>query len=112
MNQVRSGRWFTFGIAAIVYVLSLSWGDRVFAISRKAFEGYTTLVPTLLLGVRWSGFTARGALASILLGNLVLVLGWSWPGFPSLGFLPVFWAFVAASAAAWGVSRFDPERRR
>ena len=104
-GEVLSGRLFTLAIAAVVYVLSLSWGDSVFAISRKAFEGYTTLVPTLFLALRWRRSTAAGALASILVGNAVLVVGWILgPAFPGLGLLPVAWAFVAASLAFVGVS--------
>ena len=102
--EVLAGRLFTFGVAAIVYALSLVWGESVFDISRKAFEGYTTLVPTLFLGVRWRRFTASGAVASVLAGNAVLALGWWWPAFPHLGFLPVLWAFVVAGLVGVGVS--------
>jgi SSS family solute:Na+ symporter len=104
-GEVLSGRVFIFLIAALVYVLSLLWGDSVFDISRKAFEGYTTLVPTLFLALRWRRFTAAGALVSILLGNAVLAAGWALgEAFPAFGFLPVFWAFVAASAGGVLVS--------
>ena len=98
--EVLGGRLFTLAVAAVVYFLSLTWGDSVFDISRKAFEGYTTLVPTLVLGMRWDRFRAPAAAASILTGNAVLALGWSWPGFPTLGFLPAFWSFAAAWIAA------------
>lgn len=97
--EVRLGRAFTLAVAAVVFALSVTWGDSIFQISRRAFEGYTVLVPTLLLGTRWKGFTAAGAVASLLAGNAVLLAGWTWPGFPTLGFLPVFWAFATAMAA-------------
>jgi len=113
-RDVAAGRWFAVAIAGLVYVLATIWSrESVFDISRKAFEGYTTVVPALFLGVRWRRFTAAGALASIAAGNAVLVLGWSWPGLPTLGFLPVFWAFVAAILAGVGASlasRTAPER--
>lgn len=113
LGEVRAGRIFTLGIALVVYVLSIVWGDSIFEISRKAFEGYTTLVPTLLLGVRWRRFTASGAIASLIAGNAVLALGWLWEGFPTLGFLPAFWAFVVALGAGIVVSLLDhsPSRR-
>lgn len=103
-SEVWAGRLFTGAIAAIVFVLALTWDRSIFDISRKAFEGYLTLFPTLLLGVRWSRFTAGGALASMAAGNLVLFLGWAGV-LPLFGFLPPFWALVAAFLAAWVGSR-------
>ena len=105
-GQVVVGRLFGIAVAALVYVLALVWNDSVFDISRKAFEGYVTLVPTLFLGVRWRRFTARGAVASIVTGNVLLALGWA-ERLPTAGFLPVFWAFFAALAAGWVVSMTD-----
>ncbi len=103
--EVVAGRAFTLAVALVVYVLALLWGESVFGIARKAFEGYTTLVPTLFLALWWRRFTAPAAIASIVAGNLVLVLGWVLgTGFPGLGFLPVFWAFLAAIATALGAS--------
>lgn len=108
--EIRLGRIFTLAVAAVVFVLSVSWGDSIFQISRRAFEGYTVLVPTLLLGARWSRFTARGAVASMLAGNAVLILGWTVPRLPTMGFLPVFWAFAAALAAGLLGSLATPGR--
>ena len=103
ISEVWSGRLFSIAVAALVYGLSITWDDSVFGISRKAFEGYLTLFPTLLLGVRWSRFNASGALASLAAGNLVLIAGWmGW--LPLFGFLPPFWALVAGFAAGIGVS--------
>jgi SSS family solute:Na+ symporter len=107
-RDVRLGRIFGLVVAAAVYVLSLTWGDTVFGIARIAFSGYVTLVPTLFLGVRWRRFTAAGAVASILVGNLVYGLGVAGL-LPLAGFLPVFWALVAGIAAAVGVSLITPE---
>ena len=105
-RDVVVGRCFGAAISILVFVLALVWSqESVFDISRKSFEGYTTLVPTLLLGVRWKRFTAPGAIASILGGNLTLAMGWSLgEGFPSGGFLPVFWAFWVALAVGVVVS--------
>lgn len=105
--EVWSGRIFSAAVGVLVFVLAISWNESIFGISRKAFEGYLTLFPTLLLGVRWSRFTARGAIASMLVGNAVLVLGWMghWPLF---GFLPPFWALVMGFVAGIGVSLTGP----
>lgn len=102
-EDVRLGRWFSVGVAAIVYVLALTWGDSLFDISRLAFSGYTTLVPVLLLGVRWRGLTAAGALASIVVGVVVLAIGEA-QGAPLGGVLPVTWAVLAATVAAVATS--------
>jgi len=102
-SDVRHGRVFALTVGVLVFVLAQTWGASVFDISRRAFEGYTTLVPTLLLGVRWRRFTAAGAIASILLGNAVLLLAWAGQ-LPTAGFLPVFWGVVAALAAGVLVS--------
>ncbi len=107
-RDVRVGRIFGLVVAATVYLLSLAWGDTVFGIARIAFSGYVTLVPTLFLGVRWRRFTAGGAAASILVGNLVYGLG-VMGVLPLAGFLPVFWALLAGVVAAVGVSFATPE---
>ncbi len=107
--EVWIGRLFTVAVAALTFILSITWEESIFAISRQAFEGYVTLFPTLLLGVRWRGFTAAGALWSLAAGNLVLVAGWQgW--FPTFGFLPPFWALVAGFAA--GILASYATRRR
>jgi SSS family solute:Na+ symporter len=107
-REVWIGRGFAVGLAALVWVLAQVWSaSSVFDVSRKAFEGYTTLVPALFLGVRWRRFTATGAVASIVAGNLVLVGGWRGE-LPTAGFLPVWWAFLAASLAGIAASRTTP----
>lgn len=108
VSEVWVGRWFAVAIGAVVFALAMLWDNSVFGISRKAFEGYTTLFPTLLLGVRWDRFTARGALASMAVGNLVLIGGWmQW--LPMFGFLPPFWAIVSGFAAGIVVSLVWPK---
>jgi SSS family solute:Na+ symporter len=105
---VRLGRLFGVLIAIAVFILTLVWGESVFRIGEIAFSGYVTVAPTLALGVRWRRFTAAGAVASILAGNAVLAagfLGW----LPLFGFLPVWWAFLAACLAGWLVSLATPQ---
>lgn len=107
-GQVRAGRLFAVLVAALTWVLARTWGDSLFEISRFAFSGYVTLVPVLLLGVRWRGCTAAGALASLLTGTAVLLAGeQGW--LPDLGLLPVVPAFVAGLATALLVSLARPD---
>jgi SSS family solute:Na+ symporter len=106
-RDLVSGRLFAVAIFAAVFALALTWGKSVFALADFAFSGYVTLAPALFLGVRWRRFTAAGAAASIVAGNLVY-----WAGLggwiPLAGFLPVFWAFLAACAAGWLGSVLTP----
>lgn len=106
--DVLRGRLFAVALAAVVYGLWWFGGASVFRLASVAFSGYVTLVPTLFLGVRWPGFTARGAVASIVLGNAAYFAALHAAGGvtaamePSwAGFLPVAWGFVAACAGAW-----------
>ncbi|MEM1450843.1 MAG: sodium:solute symporter family protein [Planctomycetota bacterium] len=117
--DVLRGRLFGIALAAVVYALWWFGGASVFRLASVAFSGYVTLVPTLFLGVRWTGFTAAGAALSILLGNgvyfaalhaaggLTAAMEPSW-----CGFLPVAWGFVAACAGAWLGSAASQLQRR
>ena len=101
--DVRAGRFFGLAIAALVFVLTLTWGESVFGLAAFSFSGYVTLFPALLLGVRWRRCTAAGLGASIAVANLVFWAG-SAGWIPLGGFLPVFWALAAGSAAGVAVS--------
>ncbi|MCY1008058.1 hypothetical protein OV079_21365 [Nannocystis pusilla] len=72
----------------------------LFDIAAFSFSGYVTLTPTLLLGVRWRRFTAAGAIASIVAGNLALGLAFAGVLPAPFGVLPVAWGLVAAIAGA------------
>lgn len=62
----------------------------------------------LYLGLRSRSFTAPGAMMSIILGNVVLLIAWLSPT-PWLGVLPVGWGLAAAVLGAWLGSRWgDP----
>ena len=106
-TDIRNARFFGMAIAVVVWILAMVWGQSVFQIASIAFSGYVTLTPALYLGATWRRFNKQGMLASILIGNAVLALGTlGW--LPMLGFLPVFWAWLAAVAAALLVTRFTP----
>lgn len=96
-REVTLGRWFVLVVAAVTFVIVLLRPASIFDIASFSFSGYVTLVPTLLLGVRWRRFTATGAIASIVAGNVVLLATW---GDSPLTLLPVAWGLSAASVAA------------
>lgn len=102
-GDVLAARLFALAVAALVYILAQVRSQSVFDIASIAFSGYVTLTPTLLLGVRWRRFNARGAIASLLAGNAVL-LACQAGRLPTFGFLPVLWGFLAALVVAVGVS--------
>lgn len=103
-TEIAAGRGFTLALSLLVYLLVLQRPASIFDIAAFSFSGYVTLVPALLLGLRWRRCTAAGAIASILAGNLALLLATlsilPAPG----GVLPVAWGLAAASLAAVAVS--------
>ena len=85
-------------VAALVWVLSLSWGLALLA--RFTYKkGADALKNGLVLALR----TPRAALLTLLLA----VLPWAvLTGVPALFFyLLPFWLFVLPGAAAWGIAR-------
>jgi SSS family solute:Na+ symporter len=106
--EVTAGRLFTLLLSVAVFLIALQQPASIFDIAAFAFSGYVTLVPTLLLGLRWRRCTAAGALASIVAGNLVLVLAQLHIIPPLGGVLPVAWGLLAAIAAAVLVSLATP----
>ena len=106
--EVAAGRAFTLALSLLVFAIVLRRPASIFDIAGFAFSGYVTLVPTLLLGLRWRRCTAAGAVASILAGNLALLLA-TFDVLPAVfGVLPVAWGLLAASLAAVLVSLRTP----
>ncbi|KIG13030.1 Na+/solute symporter [Enhygromyxa salina] len=106
-HPVRLGRLFLVGLAALTWWIVVNKPASIFKLAGVSFSGYVTLVPTLLLGLRWRRFTVWGATASLVLGNLVLAAsfaGW----IPGLGLLPVAWGLMAAIVGAVVGSLFSP----
>ena len=113
-RDIWRGRVFSVVIAVAVFLLWQVGGQSIFSLASIAFSGYVTLTPTLLFGMRWRRFNARGAVASILIANAVYFLALARAGGigsakdPAwLGFLPVMWGLVAGVAGAvlgtlWG----------
>ncbi len=103
--EVRAGRVFVGVVAVVTAGIVMLRPASIFRIASLSFSGYVMLVPTLYLGLRSRRFTAVGAIASIVVGNGVLLLAWAQPS-PILGVLPVGWGLAAATAAAWIGSRW------
>lgn len=106
-REIFAGRLFTLALSLAVLTLVLLHPASLFDIAAFSFSGYVTLVPTLLLGVRWRRFTAVGALASIVAGNVALVLAFAKILPAPFGILPVAWGLAAAIAGALVGSRLS-----
>lgn len=111
-REVLAGRLFTLVLSLAVLAVALQRPASIFDIAAFAFSGYVTLVPTLLLGLRWRRCTAAGAIASILAGNAVLLLAQLGVLPAPYGVLPVAWGLLAASVAAALVSLATPPTDR
>lgn len=108
-REVAAGRLFTLVLSLAVLAIALQRPASIFDIAAFAFSGYVTLVPTLLLGLRWRRCTAAGAIASILAGNAVLLLTQLGVLPTPYGVLPVAWGLLAAIFAAVVVSLATPK---
>jgi SSS family solute:Na+ symporter len=110
--EVAIGRTFLVVLTVVTYVIAVQKPASIFDIAKLSFSGYVTLVPTLYLSLRWRRFTAAGAIASICVGNLVLLLTYR-EVLPGLGLLPVAWGLGAAIVSGIAVSLVtkpaDPE---
>jgi SSS family solute:Na+ symporter len=99
-TEIAAGRLFTLALSIGVYLLVLRRPASIFDIAAFSFSGYVTLVPTLLLGLRWRRCTGAGAIASILAGNAALLLASAGLLPAPYGVLPVAWGLLAAIAGA------------
>lgn len=106
-HPVRLGRLFLLALAGLTWWIVVQQPASIFKLASVSFSGYVTIVPTLLLGLRWRRFTVWGATASLLLGNLVLALAYAGV-IPSLGLMPVAWGLAAAIVGALLGSRLSP----
>jgi SSS family solute:Na+ symporter len=103
--EVRWARAFVIVLAVATWIIALWQPASIFRIASFSFSGYVMLVPTLYLGLRWARFTAAGAIASIVVGNVVLIATWLLEA-PPFGVLPVAWGLAAGIVAAIVGSRF------
>jgi SSS family solute:Na+ symporter len=98
-HPVRLARMFLIVLAGMTFFIVIRQPASIFTLASASFSGYVTVVPTLFLGLHWRRFTVWGATASLLLGNLVLLLSFAGV-IPQLGLLPVAWGLGAAIIGA------------
>ncbi|MEX1362202.1 MAG: sodium:solute symporter family protein [Nannocystaceae bacterium] len=105
-REVAWGRGFVLLLAVVTYGVVLWRPASIFGIATFSFSGYVMLVPTMYGALHWRRATAAGAMASIVVGNAVLLATMALPA-PPLGLLPVAWGLMAAIAAFVAVSRIS-----
>lgn len=92
-------RVFSVALALGTMAVVLARPGSIFGLATYAFSGYVMLVPTLYLGLRWRRFSGAAGIASIVAGNLVLLVAFAREAEPG-GVQPVAWGLLAAIAAA------------
>ncbi|MCA9652015.1 MAG: sodium:solute symporter family protein [Myxococcales bacterium] len=97
-HEVAWGRVFVLLLAVATYGVVLWRPASIFGIASFSFSGYVMLVPTMWGALHWRRATALGAIASVLVGNAVLLATMALPT-PLLGLLPVAWGLMAAIVA-------------
>ncbi len=93
--QVAWGRRFVLLLAVATYVVVLWRPASIFDIAAFSFSGYVMLVPTMVGALHWRRMTAIGAIASVVVGNGVLLATMQVTALPG-GLLPVAWGLAAA----------------
>lgn len=101
--EIAWGRAFVLVLAVATYAVVLWRPASIFGIATFSFSGYVMLVPTMVGALHWRRMTAAGAIASVLVGNAVLLATMSLEA-PALGLLPVAWGLAAAIGALVVVS--------
>jgi SSS family solute:Na+ symporter len=106
-TEIRVGQGFSVLLAVATLAIVLAPPDSIFEIAAFSFSGYVMLVPTLYLGLRWRAFSGRAAIASIVVGNAVLLATSVASALPG-GVLPVAWGLLAAIVTGIGVGLVQP----
>lgn len=107
-QKVLYTRVFIVALLALLYGLSFLELPGIFDITAVFLTGFAAFYPVMVGGIFWRRATKYGAIASLIIGQVVAVagfLGW----YPSVaGLQPVFWVFVAGWTTFITVSLFTP----
>ncbi len=105
-REVALARLFGILISALALWGALIRPDTIYAIASFAFTGYALTVPAMLAGLHWRRSTATGALASLIVPNILLPFYYFTPylNWSTFGFLPVVPLLALSIALLIGVS--------
>ena len=97
------GKLFVVGLAVVGLAIAVRPPATFLTIATETFTGLAVLFPTVIAGLYWRKATAKGAIASITVGE-GLVVAYHFHTLPSLGTLPVIPVVVATSFVLIAVS--------
>lgn len=96
---MKLSRWVTLGIGATVVAFGIFKPGTIFEINLFAFSGMGIFVIPVLFGMYWRKSTLTGAISSVVVGIVLLILLTSIPSLKSiaLGFHPLLPSAVVAA---------------
>jgi len=109
-SRMMIARVAIFVIIMLALALSVNPPQLIVTLSVLSFAGTLQLAPTMLGALFWKKGTADGAIASMLLGTLTLVL-YQWFADPLWGFHAGFWGLVVATVVYVVVSKVTYKKK-
>lgn len=113
VELVTVGRFSVLGVSIIATLLALDSNSSILSLVSNAWAGFgAAFGPVILLSLFWSGMTRNGALASMVLGAVTVLL-WIYGPFTLAGqpmstvIYEIIPGFIVASIAAIAVSKLD-----
>ncbi len=103
----KSARVLLAALALAGYLLALRPPATILAIATETFAGLAVLFPTVIAALYWRRATAAGAIASIVAGELAVVL-YHFKLLPTFGLLPAMPAVGVAAVTLLAVGLVGP----
>jgi len=105
------GKLFVAGLALVGLAIAWRPPATFLEIATETFTGLAVLFPTVMAALHWPRATSAGAIASIIVGE-GLVVAYHFRLLPSFGTLPVVPIVAAASLTLVTVSLLTPPEKR
>lgn len=104
------GRVLLVVFAAVAYYIALVRPAAILSIAAFAFSGFSVMLPVMIAALYWPRATSQGACAGLVVPAIMLHLWYLdvLPGWTTLGFMPVFPAFILAIVILVVVSYLTP----
>ena len=102
---LRVSRWSVIMVAVIAIVLGANPDNRVLDLVAYAWAGFgAAFGPAILISLYWKRMTCSGALASIIVGGITVLV---WKQFGWFGLYEIVPGFVLSAIAIFVVSLYD-----
>ena len=112
-DVLNIGRFVVFLIALIALLLSLNPNSSIFGLVSYAWAGFgATFGPLILLALYWKNMTAKGAIAGMIAGGIVVVAWHQIPASvaPIFGLYEILPGFIVCLAVSVIVSLLDKNK--